>query len=146
MLGVSGVTGDRNQAKITFLGVPDRPGIASRIFGPIGSANILVDMIIQNVGQGDLTDLSFTIPRGDLQGAVILCGNPDGMLRGTRGNGSGVDLNRNFPFHWRPAGRPWDALFGAAVLTLTPGRSLERRLLHPDRGPARLHRVRARAR
>ncbi len=69
---VSGVTGDRNQAKITFIGVPDHPGIASRIFGPIGSANILVDMIIQNVGQGDLTDLSFTIPRGDLHKAVDL--------------------------------------------------------------------------
>ncbi len=37
------------------------------------------------------------ISRGDLQAAVILCGNPDGMLRGTRGNGRGVDLNRNFP-------------------------------------------------
>lgn len=37
------------------------------------------------------------VPRGDLQAAVILCGNPDGMLRGTRGNGRGVDLNRNFP-------------------------------------------------
>jgi aspartate kinase len=69
---VSGVTGDRNQAKITFIGVPDHPGIASRIFGPIGAANILVDMIIQNVGQGDLTDLSFTIPRGDLPKAVDL--------------------------------------------------------------------------
>jgi aspartate kinase len=69
---VSGVTGDRNQAKITFIGVPDHPGIASRIFGPIGKANILVDMIIQNVGQGDLTDLSFTIPRGDLHKAVDL--------------------------------------------------------------------------
>jgi aspartate kinase len=69
---VSGVTGDSNQAKITFIGVPDHPGIASRIFGPIGSANILVDMIIQNVGQGDLTDLSFTIPRGDLHKAVDL--------------------------------------------------------------------------
>jgi len=69
---VSGVTGDRNQAKITFIGVPDHPGVASRIFGPIGAANILVDMIIQNVGQGDLTDLSFTIPRGDLHKAVDL--------------------------------------------------------------------------
>jgi protein MpaA len=43
------------------------------------------------------------IPRGDLQAAVILCGNPDGMLRGTRGNGRGVDLNRNFPTsNWNP--------------------------------------------
>lgn len=43
------------------------------------------------------------LPTGDLQAAVILCGNPDGMLRGTRGNASGVDLNRNFPTsNWRP--------------------------------------------
>jgi len=43
------------------------------------------------------------IPRGELQAAVILCGNPDGMLRGTRGNGRGVDLNRNFPTsNWSP--------------------------------------------
>lgn len=43
------------------------------------------------------------IPRGDLKAAVILCGNPDGMLRGTRGNGRGVDLNRNFPTsNWSP--------------------------------------------
>src|SRR5438876_6925686 len=54
---VAGVTGDRNQAKVTFIGVPDRPGIAARIFGPLGQANILVDMIINNVGQCDLTDL-----------------------------------------------------------------------------------------
>jgi len=69
---VSGVTGDRNQAKVTFIGVPDRPGIAARIFGAIGAANIIVDMIIQNVSQGDLTDLSFTIPRADLPKAVDL--------------------------------------------------------------------------
>src|SRR5712692_4833149 len=69
---VSGVTGDRNQAKVTFIGVPDRPGIAARMFGPLGQANILVDMIIQNVGQGDLTDLSFTIPRADVHKAVDL--------------------------------------------------------------------------
>src|SRR5881398_2767504 len=69
---VAGVTGDRNQAKVTFIGVPDRPGIAARIFGPLGEANILVDMIIQNVGQADLTDLSFTIPRADERKAVDL--------------------------------------------------------------------------
>lgn len=69
---VAGVTGDRNQAKITIVGVPDRPGIAARIFGPVAEANILVDMIIQNVGQGSLTDISFTIPRADLRKAVDL--------------------------------------------------------------------------
>ena len=69
---VSGVTGDRNQAKITIIGVPDRPGIAARIFGPIAEANIVVDMIIQNVSQASLTDISFTVPRVDLPKAVPL--------------------------------------------------------------------------
>jgi len=69
---VSGVTGDRNQAKVTIVGVPDRPGIAARIFGPIAEANIIVDMIIQNVGQGSLTDMSFTIPRADLPKVTAL--------------------------------------------------------------------------
>lgn len=69
---VSGVTGDRNQAKITVIGVPDRPGIAARIFGPVAEAGIIVDMIIQNVSQASLTDISFTVPRGDLGKAVGL--------------------------------------------------------------------------
>ena len=69
---VSGVTGDRNQAKITIVGVPDRPGIAARIFGPIAEANIIVDMIIQNVSQASLTDMSFTVPRVDLPKAMPL--------------------------------------------------------------------------
>jgi aspartate kinase len=67
---VSGVTGDPNQAKITVVGVPDRPGIAARIFGPVADANIVVDMIIQNVSQASLTDISFTVPRADLGKAV----------------------------------------------------------------------------
>jgi aspartate kinase len=67
---VSGVTGDRNQAKITIVGVPDKPGIAARIFGPVAEAQINVDMIIQNMSQAALTDLSFTVPRGDLKKAV----------------------------------------------------------------------------
>ncbi|MEW6543736.1 MAG: aspartate kinase [Nitrospirota bacterium] len=69
---VSGVTGDRNQAKLTIIGVPDRPGIAARIFGPVAEANIVVDMIIQNVSQASLTDISFTVPRADLRKAVDL--------------------------------------------------------------------------
>lgn len=69
---VASVTGDRNQAKLTIVGVPDRPGIAARIFGPIAEANIIVDMIIQNVSQASLTDMSFTIPRADLPNATSL--------------------------------------------------------------------------
>ncbi len=71
-VAVSGVTGDRNQAKITIIGVPDKPGIAARIFGPVAEANIVVDMIIQNVSQASLTDMSFTVPRADLGRAVPL--------------------------------------------------------------------------
>jgi len=69
---VSGVTGDRNQAKITIVGVPDRPGIAARVFGAVAAANIVVDMIIQNVSQASMTDISFTVPKPDLRKAVDL--------------------------------------------------------------------------
>jgi len=63
---VSGVTCDRNQVKVTIVGVPDKPGIAGKIFGTISDANIVVDMIIQNVSQESLTDISFTVPRADV--------------------------------------------------------------------------------
>ena len=65
-VAVSGVTCDRNQVKVTIVGVPDRPGIAGRIFGTISDANVVVDMIIQNVSQESLTDISFTVPRADV--------------------------------------------------------------------------------
>ncbi len=71
-VAVSGLSGDGNQAKITVIGVPDRPGIAARIFGSVAEADIIVDMIIQNVGQGSLTDVSFTVPRADVGKAVGL--------------------------------------------------------------------------
>ena len=69
---VSGVTGDRNQAKITIVGVPDRPGIAARLFSTVANANIVVDMIIQNVSQAAMTDISFTVPKPDLRTSVDL--------------------------------------------------------------------------
>ena len=69
-VAVSGVTCDRNQAKITIIGVPDRPGIAAKIFGPVADANIVVDMIIQNVSQESLTDISFTVPRPDVKKTI----------------------------------------------------------------------------
>ena len=67
---VSGVTYDKNASKISLIGVPDKPGIAGRIFGAISDANIIVDMIIQNISQGELTDISFTVPKGDAKKAV----------------------------------------------------------------------------
>jgi aspartate kinase len=62
---ISGIAFNRDEAKITILGVPDRPGIAYQILGPIGDANIDVDMIVQNVSHDGLTDFSFTVNRGD---------------------------------------------------------------------------------
>jgi aspartate kinase len=64
---ISGIAFNRDEAKITILGVPDRPGIAYQILGPIGDANIDVDMIVQNVGHDGLTDFSFTVNRNDYQ-------------------------------------------------------------------------------
>jgi len=67
---VSGVTYNRNEAKITVLRVPDKPGIASMIFTPISEANVNVDMIIQNVSEDGFTDLTFTVPETDLNHAL----------------------------------------------------------------------------
>ena len=69
---VSGVTSDSNEAKITLLGVPDQPGLAARVFGPIADANIVVDMIIQNASAEGTTDLTFTVPKADFQQAMKL--------------------------------------------------------------------------
>ncbi len=62
---ISGIAFNRDEAKLTVLGVPDRPGIAYQILGPIADANIDVDVIIQNVGHDGTTDFSFTVPRGE---------------------------------------------------------------------------------
>jgi len=67
---VSGVTYNRNEAKITIVKVPDKPGIASRIFTPISEASINVDMIIQNVSEDGFTDLTFTVPETELKRAL----------------------------------------------------------------------------
>ena len=64
---ISGIACNRDEAKITILGVPDRPGIAYQILGPIGDANIDVDMIVQNVSHDGMTDFSFTVHRNDFQ-------------------------------------------------------------------------------
>src|SRR5262245_30474066 len=67
---VTGVTHDRGQAKISILRVPDRPGIASQVFGAIADKGIVVDMIVQNISRDGYTDMSFTVPRGDYRRAV----------------------------------------------------------------------------
>ncbi len=63
---VSGVTCDKKQAKLTIAHVPDKPGIAGNIFGQIADAGVVVDMIIQNVSTAGITDISFTVPGGDV--------------------------------------------------------------------------------
>jgi aspartate kinase len=67
---ISGIAFNRDEAKITVLGVPDRPGIAVAILGPIADANIDVDMIIQNASTQGLTDFSFTVHRNEYQRAM----------------------------------------------------------------------------
>jgi|UniRef100_A0A7C3QXQ1 aspartate kinase len=69
---VSGITLDKNQAKITVQDVPDKPGLAARLFDTISNHSIVVDMIVQNVGQDGLTDISFTVPRSDARKAQRL--------------------------------------------------------------------------
>ncbi|KZE31678.1 aspartate kinase [Crenobacter luteus] len=69
---VAGIAFDRNEARINVKGVPDRPGIAYQILGPIADANIEVDMIIQNVGENGTTDFSFTVPRGEANRALAI--------------------------------------------------------------------------
>ena len=63
---VSGVAHDISEAKVTISGVPDRPGIAARVFRPLADAGVNVDMIVQNVSEAGHTDISFTLPKADL--------------------------------------------------------------------------------
>jgi len=67
---VTGITSHCDEAKITLLGIPDQPGIASSVFSPVAEAGINVDVIVQNVSEQGLTDITFTVPRGDFRGAM----------------------------------------------------------------------------
>jgi aspartate kinase len=79
---ISGIAFARDEAKITVLGVPDKPGIAYQILGPIADANIDVDMIIQNQSVDGKTDFTFTVPRGDYQKALdLLKGSVQGHIQ-----------------------------------------------------------------
>ena len=67
---ISGIAFNRDEAKITVLGVPDTPGIAYQILGPIADANIDVDMIIQNTGADGATDFTFTVHKNEMNKAL----------------------------------------------------------------------------
>ncbi len=69
---VAGVACDKNEAKITLLRVPDKPGLAAQLFGPIADAHIVVDMIIQNASEDGTTDMTFTVPKADHQRALAI--------------------------------------------------------------------------
>ncbi|HET8731626.1 MAG TPA: aspartate kinase, partial [Moraxellaceae bacterium] len=69
---ISGIAFNRDEAKITVRGVPDTPGIAYRILGPVGDANIEIDMIVQNVAADNTTDFTFTVARGELKKALAV--------------------------------------------------------------------------
>ena len=69
---ISGIAFNRDEAKITVLGAPDKPGIAYQILGPVADANIDVDMIIQNVGADGTTDFTFTVHKNDLNKALAI--------------------------------------------------------------------------
>ncbi|HEY5733571.1 MAG TPA: aspartate kinase [Gammaproteobacteria bacterium] len=69
---ISGIAFNRDEAKLTITGVPDHPGIAYKILGPISDSNLEVDMIVQNVGQDDTTDFTFTVNRTDYKKAMSL--------------------------------------------------------------------------
>ncbi len=88
---VSGVAHDRDQAKITLRRVPDRPGLAARVFGPIAASGIVVDMIIQNASDDGTTDLTFTVPRGDYEKALAIVRRQEADL-GVQGITTDVDV------------------------------------------------------
>lgn len=71
---VSGVAYNKNEARITVKGVPDQPGVASKVFVPISEAGIVVDVIIQNTSAEGITDLTFTVPKTDYNKAMTLLG------------------------------------------------------------------------
>jgi aspartate kinase len=64
---ISGIAFNRDEAKLTIRGVPDQPGVASKILGPIADANIEVDMIVQNVAADETTDFTFTVHRNEFE-------------------------------------------------------------------------------
>jgi aspartate kinase len=69
---VTGIAYSRDEAKLTLRRVPDRPGIAAAVFGPLAAANVNVDMIVQNISAEGMTDMTFTVGRADLARAQAI--------------------------------------------------------------------------
>ncbi|TLN07179.1 aspartate kinase, partial [bacterium] len=67
---VAGIAYDRNESKVSVKGVPDRPGIAARVFGALAEENIVVDVIVQDIGEGGKASITFTVPKTDLPKAL----------------------------------------------------------------------------
>jgi aspartate kinase len=70
---ISAVTHDTSEAKVTVTSVPDKPGIAAKLFRSLADENVNIDMIVQNVSQEGLTDISFTVPKADFDAALEVC-------------------------------------------------------------------------
>ncbi|MCP3866556.1 MAG: aspartate kinase [Gammaproteobacteria bacterium] len=77
---ISGIAFNRDEAKLTILGVPDQPGVAYSILGPVSNANIEVDMIIQNIAEDDTTDFTFTVHRNDYPKTLEILTETSGIL------------------------------------------------------------------
>jgi aspartate kinase len=90
---VSGVAYNKDEAKISIVGVPDQPGISAQIFTPLSDSGITVDMIIQNISHEGATDMTFTVPKGDYKKAVAII---DGVSKkiGARAVMSDMDISK----------------------------------------------------
>ena len=84
---ISGIAFNRDEAKVTILGVPDQPGVAHKILGPVAEQNIEVDMIVQNVGADGTTDFTFTVHRNDYGNALAILEHTAGELGAREVNG-----------------------------------------------------------
>ena len=92
---ISGIAHNRDEAKLTLVGVPDQPGIAHKILGPIATHGIEVDMIVQNIGQDNTTDFTFTVHRRDYEKSMDILRETATQLeaRDVRGDNTIIKLS-----------------------------------------------------
>ena len=104
---VTGIAYAKDEAKITLRRVADRPGVSAAIFGPLAEARINVDMIVQNISEdGSKTDMTFTVPAGDVEKALKVLGDQKGRsaTMSSRRIGAGEGLGHRHR-HAQPSGR-----------------------------------------